>query len=61
MAQRWVTIRRLATLEDLRTVELLGLYERVFARLDPLAKKRIAQVASMNGWDRTWDDAPYAA
>jgi len=50
-----------ASLEDIKTTEILALHERVFARLDPLAKKRIAHTASANGWDRTWDDAPYAA
>ena len=51
---------RLASPEELKTIEILALHERVFAPLDPRAKKRIAQTASINGWDRTWDDPPDA-
>ncbi len=51
---------RLASPEELKTIEILALHERVFAPLDPRAKKRIAQTASINGWDRTWDDPPHA-
>lgn len=60
MAHRSIA-RRVASLEDLKTIEILTLHERVFAPLDPLAKRRLAHAASINGWDRTWDDAPYAA
>lgn len=61
MAHRLAIVRKVASLQDLKTTEILALHERVFAPLDPLARERIAQAASANGWDRTWDDAPYAA
>jgi hypothetical protein len=54
-------IVRGGSLEDLQTSEILALHEHVFGPLDPLAKRRITQTASMNGWDRTWNDAPHAA
>jgi hypothetical protein len=59
MGQRSLA-HRLDSPEELKTIEILALHERVFAPLDPRAKRRIAQNASMNGWDRTWDDPPYA-
>lgn len=59
MAHRLAIVGRVV--EDLETIEVLALHERVFAPLDPLAKKRIAQAARANGWDRSWDDTPCAA
>jgi hypothetical protein len=49
-------IRRITSCEHLKTVDILALHEKVFAPLDPRAKRRIAHTASVNGWDRTWDD-----
>jgi len=61
MAHRLAIVRRVASLKDLETIQILALHEGVFAPLDPLAKERITQAARASGWDRTWDDAPYAA
>ena len=37
------------------TAELLRLYERVFAPLDSVGRRRLLETARTNGWDRAWE------
>jgi hypothetical protein len=48
-------------LDAVSTTELLRLYERAFAPLDPVGKRRILLTASAHGWDREWDAERLAA
>jgi hypothetical protein len=61
MRHRWAAIRRLASLEDLKTIQIIALHEGIFGPLHPRAKQRIAQAASDRGWDRTWEDVALIA
>jgi hypothetical protein len=54
-------ISRLASLEDLKTTQIIALHERIFGPLHPCARQRIAQAASDRGWDRTWEDVALVA
>jgi hypothetical protein len=38
------------------TEQVLLVYERYFGKLDPKARRRIAEDARLNGWDRSWTD-----
>jgi hypothetical protein len=42
------------TFDKLTTTQLLAIYERMFGRLDAVARRRITRTAEVNGWDRSW-------
>jgi hypothetical protein len=43
------------------TAELLRLHERVFGPLDPVGRRRLLEIARINGWDRSWESDALAA
>ena len=50
------TSRIIRGLEALTTEQIVVIHERIFGRLEPVAKQRIIQTARMHGWDRDWSD-----
>jgi len=44
-------------LDLLSTEQVLTLYERLFGKLDGVARRRIADTAQRNGWDKSWANA----
>jgi hypothetical protein len=54
-AHRVRNAARTIDVEQLSTDKLLVLHERHFGPLDAKGKRRIAETAATNGWDRSWD------
>ena len=59
--RRTKALRDRGALDMLTTEQVLPLHERLFAPLDRPAKRRLAERARLNGWDRTWDDVALVA
>ena len=48
-------------ISTMATSSVLALHDRLIGRLDRRARARLLRAALERGWDRTWDDGPFAA
>jgi hypothetical protein len=53
--------RHLDSLATLGTEAVLALHDRFIGKVEGRTRQRILQAARERGWDRTWDDGPFAA